>query len=675
MKYVISTSIVACILLAAPPELAAQVSGNDDDQAFAELLTLLKTKVTSATKTSGLTAAEAPGVVRVFTRQDIRQSGLRTLRELLNLVPGIQVQEYRAGHQVAWVRGVQSRYNNKVLWLLDGVPIRDGYYGHHSLDQMIPLDLVERIEVINGPGSVLYGTNAFAGVVSITTRKDGRSVFARYGTYETASGGVAFGGPHFYVHGEHFDSAGFDPQLNEDGQPWARPQDRRRSMAYAKAFTNDLEATFGFLHNEYADTYRRSGRDRVHTRNPWFGSAAYHRNITAATRIEARGYYEYYNYDKRESRFRTPGDLTLTEEEITDTSLYGVDVDLSTTKGSHLLVFGASHQTDEDKDFRVVRTFPTQASARNLAVPSVRRHDLGLFVQDLWTLRPQLSLIAGIRYDALSDFDDEISYRAGLTAKRGSFYGKILLGTAYRVPSYREYLDRVSFNFALKPEHMRTIEAQAGRTFSRGDVNLTLYNNRYRDFIKELLVATIGTGDATRVLADEYSLNADNRRVTGLELHSSIYPTRRLLIRIGASHILNAEETLGEIDPALKVDSPFVTGPTDVTFLSRTAGNLVATYTRERVTIGLSAIAASRRDVPAGYQSAVPAAVRRLENADAYFRSDVFVSARLRGKLFGSFKVTNVLDSLTYSPPIDNPANYDIEWPGRTFEIGAEYRF
>ena len=130
---------------------------------------LLNVTVTSTTKSS-LEIRQAPGVVRVFTRTDIVRLGFRTLHDVLRQIPGIQVIEYRTGHQTIWVRGVQSRYNNKVLLLIDGVPMHDSFYGHFDIDESQPLDDAERIEVISGPGSVLYGTNAFAGVISITTR-------------------------------------------------------------------------------------------------------------------------------------------------------------------------------------------------------------------------------------------------------------------------------------------------------------------------------------------------------------------------------------------------------------------------------------------------------------------------------------------------------------------------
>ena len=94
---------------------------------------LLQVRTTSTTRSGTFTARRSPGVVRVFTRADIDRFGFRTIGDILMNIPGMQIQEYRGGHQSVSVRGIPSRYNNKILLLIDGVPIRDSYYGHTSV--------------------------------------------------------------------------------------------------------------------------------------------------------------------------------------------------------------------------------------------------------------------------------------------------------------------------------------------------------------------------------------------------------------------------------------------------------------------------------------------------------------------------------------------------------------
>lgn len=107
---------------------------------------------------------------------------------------------------------------------------------------------------------------------------------------------------------------------------------------------------------------------------------------------------------------------------------------------------GGSFQADRSNNIRLLDLQPERASVPGLAVPGVHRKNAGAFVQDIWSLGDHVELTTGIRYDYLSDFDDSLNYRMGLTAEKGNMYGKLLYGTAYRVPSYREYLDVVSYN-------------------------------------------------------------------------------------------------------------------------------------------------------------------------------------------------------------------------------------
>lgn len=179
-SYFLSLS-AALLLLISFPCLAQ----NDANELYVlELEDLMDIKVSSSTK-STLTIQKAPSVIRTFTKEDFQHFGFQTLSDVLNAVPGHQSELYRSNHRNIWVRGVQSRYNNKVLMLIDGMPYRDSFYGHISSNFAIPLEMIEKVEIINGPGSVLYGANSFAGVISITTKHNTRDVGASYGSFGT----------------------------------------------------------------------------------------------------------------------------------------------------------------------------------------------------------------------------------------------------------------------------------------------------------------------------------------------------------------------------------------------------------------------------------------------------------------------------------------------------------
>ena len=116
------------------------------------------------------TLQEAPSIVSVITEKDIRVMGYRNLTDVLRNIPGVYISVSKESRSLAWFRGVISSDNNKILLLVDGVPWYDGVYTHAWIDDAIPLFHVKQIEIVKGPGSAVYGTNAFSGVINIVTK-------------------------------------------------------------------------------------------------------------------------------------------------------------------------------------------------------------------------------------------------------------------------------------------------------------------------------------------------------------------------------------------------------------------------------------------------------------------------------------------------------------------------
>ncbi len=157
------------------PSFAIENSGHSIEQVFSlSLEELLKIEVITPSKTSQ-SLQETPGVVSVITAREISLFGGRDLGEVLSRVLGFS--EYSAlnnGRNIVTIRDDQPSPNNShVLFLLNGIPInRESYAGgiwNEAIITSIPLQAIKRVEVTRGPGSVLYGTNAFAGVVNIIT--------------------------------------------------------------------------------------------------------------------------------------------------------------------------------------------------------------------------------------------------------------------------------------------------------------------------------------------------------------------------------------------------------------------------------------------------------------------------------------------------------------------------
>lgn len=137
---------------------------------------------------------EAPGIISVITRKDIDRYGAQNLNDLLRRIPGLYVTEaddMRGGTNSIRAQH-SSSYDKHVLLLLNGRPMREAFSSglNNAIFRGFPLEAIEHIEVIRGPGSVLYGSGAFAGVVNIITKTPEKEGFthkmaAGYGSFNT----------------------------------------------------------------------------------------------------------------------------------------------------------------------------------------------------------------------------------------------------------------------------------------------------------------------------------------------------------------------------------------------------------------------------------------------------------------------------------------------------------
>lgn len=114
-----------------------------------------------------------PSVTSVITREDIEAIGARRLEDVLEYLPGIHVSTARAGNKVIGFRGIYSEANTQVLVLVNGIPLRNTAIGGKPLAWTMPVKNISHIEIIRGPGSMLYGGDATTGVINITTKTGG----------------------------------------------------------------------------------------------------------------------------------------------------------------------------------------------------------------------------------------------------------------------------------------------------------------------------------------------------------------------------------------------------------------------------------------------------------------------------------------------------------------------
>ena len=146
---------------------------NDEDCGLFELSLeqAIDIEVISVTKTKGQDVFTSPAAIYVITQEEIRRSGPQILPEVFRSVPGLHVGRTSANKWAISIRGFSAALNNKLLVLIDGRSIYTVRFGGVDWDMHnIPLETIERIEVIRGPGGSLWGANAYNGVINIITK-------------------------------------------------------------------------------------------------------------------------------------------------------------------------------------------------------------------------------------------------------------------------------------------------------------------------------------------------------------------------------------------------------------------------------------------------------------------------------------------------------------------------
>jgi iron complex outermembrane recepter protein len=194
---------------------------------------LLKLRVTSAAnKEQSLSKVGA--ALYVITREDIASSGANNIPDLLRLVPGVEVAQINSNQWAISIRGFNSFYSNKVLALIDGRALYQPSFSTVLWDmQDVPLEDIERIEVIRGPGGTIWGANAVNGVINIITRRardtQGGLMSAGAGSWRAGDGLMQYGGKidsegTYRAFAKYIDvnSSGFPGQRASDGwHSWA----------------------------------------------------------------------------------------------------------------------------------------------------------------------------------------------------------------------------------------------------------------------------------------------------------------------------------------------------------------------------------------------------------------------------------------------------------------------
>lgn len=469
---------------------------------------LLSVEVYSASKFVQKTS-EAPAAVSVVTATDIKTYGYRTLADILASARGMFVTGDR-NYQYLGVRGFNrpGDYNSRILLLVDGYRVNDANYDTASIGQefFLDVDLIERVEIVRGPGSSIYGSNAFFGVVNVITRRghdfNGPEVageIASFGGHkERLSYGKQFdNGAELLLSATNQDSRGqdlffpeFDTPANNNGI--ARNLDRDHaqrvfgklsvggfslSAAHSERTKGVPTASFGTVFND-SRTQTKDSQTMV--------DLGYYGPLSERLDLSGRVYYGSYFYDATFPWDQPP--VTVNKDKAW-AEWWGAEARLTGRYGKHKLVAGVEYQDNYRQDQKNYDLVP----AATYIDEKHRSQRRALYLQDELSLSDGLIFNGGLRYDSYSGVGDTVNPRlAMIYSPQPATALKFLYGTAFRTPNAYElyYADATTAkaSLGLKPEKIASYEFLAEHQL-RSNFRLTagFFQNDIRNLISQIV--------------------------------------------------------------------------------------------------------------------------------------------------------------------------------------------
>ncbi|HEV8380658.1 MAG TPA: TonB-dependent receptor [Gemmatimonadales bacterium] len=451
---------------------------------------VLKPIVVTATRTP-VSAELVPSAVTVLRGVDLVAQGIRTVADALEMVPGAHIVETGSygGQTSLFMRGGESDY---VKLLLDGVPLNQAGGGIDLAH--LTTDNIDRIEIVRGPVSVLYGSDAMTGVVQIFTRSGGGSHITapqlgaelRAGTYDSRDGALDIvGGTRTFSYSaraSQFSSDGLYPYNNHYRNRVASA--RLRVMPDSRT---DASLTYRYGDDLYHFPTNGQGapvdsNQRAAERGPLLSLSAGRvlgEHLEARINVALKEARQFYN-DEPDS----PGeDGAFWSRDYLRRSSVGAFV----TWRNHDKINVISGVEYEDERQRGRSEFTTRAGPPFPDSIAVQRNNTGYFTQAVIGAG-RASVTLGGRVDDNSEFGSHGTYRAGVVYRLAAGTRlRASAGTGFKEPTFFENFARGSFrgNPYLKPESSKSWEVGVEHTLKGGHARaaVTYFNQRFQHLI------------------------------------------------------------------------------------------------------------------------------------------------------------------------------------------------
>jgi len=465
----------------------------------------------------------AASIVSTISGEELLNMGARDLIDALELVPGFNFGGIVSNNVGLGVRGVQAD-EGKLSVLVDGIILTEQRFGTSVFGSHFPVEQIDRIEIIRGPGSILHGNFAELGVINIITKKghqlDGGVVSGSYGRFEhgeaskttVITGGKQWDDFETSFYGKFNESHRSDRTYHDaQGNSFNMVDDNEMNSLFGNFHVRYKDLNLGLLVDEYTVDSRDSFADKItapdrFTRNTFTTYAAkldYQHTINDHIKIDTGFDYSHQTPWKRE-RIYEDGQADLLREKV---SLDHYKFDIKSTflaDEGHYLVVGNSFQFED-----------YQHDKSNFIGELPIFGNYSAYAEAVYKTK-WVNILGGLRFDWYSEYESNISPRIALTKKIGKFHYKALYSQAFHAPTGGNFQLNAEYNQnrtanqikQLTPEKTYSYEIELGYQFQK---NLGFTVNFFYNQIDDFFVYSLDENQ------DDFYQNADKLSTWGAE--------------------------------------------------------------------------------------------------------------------------------------------------------------
>ncbi|HON18435.1 MAG TPA: TonB-dependent receptor plug domain-containing protein [Salinivirgaceae bacterium] len=461
-----------------------------DEELFSmSLEELMNIEVTVATKQS-LSIRETPGVVTVIQKDDIANSGARDLLELLRIyVPGVEFAVDVEGVVGIGMRGLWSN-EGKVLLLINGMEVNEDMFATLQLGNRYNVDIIEKIEIIRGPGSAVYGGYASMGVINIITKKPEqggyisaqRSLMTKSFSHVNLASGAGWRKNDFnlnvnaaYNMGSRSQNQITDYSLNSNSM---------LDSSDIKSYFIDLCSQYkglkfyGLIDNyelNYIDLWGTNFTNYVIKEKFYTSLANLEYKQKLGENVSVTPWIQY--------KYQLPWNTNIPEEGYSNNKhieKYSAGINSEVMVGEYFLTAGVSYYSQQlhmpENPTQYEETF--KDSSNTLSV-----NNFTAFAQGVLKL-PWLNVTLGGRYDHSDQFGGSFVPRIGLTKAYEKLHLKLIAAQAFRIPGGILINRQPNGVDMISPEKSTNIEAEIGyKITSRSWLTINAFNSWFNDAI------------------------------------------------------------------------------------------------------------------------------------------------------------------------------------------------